>query len=52
KKNKRFHLSPAEINELERAEKQLEEASNTVKKLLSLRLDIEAADLLPGSLKP
>ncbi|MHB4973531.1 helix-turn-helix domain-containing protein [Klebsiella pneumoniae] len=52
KKNKRYHLSPTEINELERAEKQLEEATNTVKKLLSLRLDIEAADLLPGSLKP
>lgn len=52
KRYKKYRLNPSEISELERAEKELKIALETVSSLLNKRIDIMINDELPASLKP
>lgn len=52
KRYKKFRFNPSELSELERAEKELKIALETVSSLLSKRTEIMINDELPASLKP
>ncbi|EBY7195479.1 XRE family transcriptional regulator [Salmonella enterica subsp. enterica serovar Birkenhead] len=52
KRYKKFRFNPAEISELEKAEKELKTALETIASLLNKRTDIMINDELPTSLKP
>ncbi len=52
KRYKKYRFNPSEVSELERAEKELKIALETISSLLSKRIEIMINDELPASLKP